>query len=103
MVQEVVKVVIEEGSQAVESLTEAISGKDLDKAKFFAHKFKALARHIGAARLSDKAAHLEAAVRKGDMESAPSLFADAKIEFEKVISFLSRDDWIETIKQAQCV
>ena len=40
-------------------------------------------------------------VGEKDIEAAALLFADVKNEFQKVMAFLSRDDWIEIAKQRE--
>ena len=54
---------------------------------------------LAAEQLGEKAYRLECAGDQGDIETAASLFDDLKDELERVISFLSRADWIEAAKQ----
>ena len=52
-----------------------------------------------AKQLVEKAYRLECAGKENDMEAFASLFEDLKSELENVMSFLSRDDWIEIAKE----
>ena len=47
---------------------------------------------------ADIAGQLENVGREGDLETAIKIFDELKPEFEKVISFLSQPDWIQTAK-----
>jgi HPt (histidine-containing phosphotransfer) domain-containing protein len=99
IIKEVVKVSLEEGPQTIDSLAEAIKAQDSQKVKFYAHKLKALSRHLGAGKLSEMAHLLECAARKGKLENAELFFANIEGEFEKIKSFLSQADWFEIAKQ----
>jgi signal transduction histidine kinase/DNA-binding NarL/FixJ family response regulator len=98
LIQKVVKVVLAEGPQILESLAEAVRAKDSKNILFSAHKLNGMARHICARQLSEKILHLECASREENMDSVASLFDEMKSEFEKVFSFLSKADWIEAAK-----
>jgi signal transduction histidine kinase/CBS domain-containing protein/DNA-binding NarL/FixJ family response regulator len=99
IIKGVAKLSLEEGPQIIHSLAEAIKAEDAQKVKFYAHKLKGVGRHLGAGKLSDKAHRLECAAIKGNLENAEPLFADIEQEFEKLKSFLSDANWIETAKQ----
>jgi signal transduction histidine kinase/CBS domain-containing protein/DNA-binding NarL/FixJ family response regulator len=99
IIKDVAKLSLEEGPQIIHSLAEAIKAEDAQKVQFCAHKLKGVGRHLGAGKLSDKAHRLECAAIEGKLENAEPLFADIEQEFEKLKSFLSDADWIETAKQ----
>jgi len=99
LIKKVVKVILEEGPQILESLAEAVRAKDSKKISFYAHKLNGMARHICARQLSEKILPLESAGREENTESIASLFNEVKSEFDRVLSFLSKADWIEAVKQ----
>jgi signal transduction histidine kinase/CheY-like chemotaxis protein/PAS domain-containing protein/HPt (histidine-containing phosphotransfer) domain-containing protein len=99
LIKKVVKVVLTEGPQVMESLAEAIKAKDSKNIAFYAHKLNGMARHICARQLSKKILPLENAGREENTESVASLFDEVKSEFDRVLSFLSKADWIEEAKQ----
>ncbi len=98
-VEEIVKIFLEDAPRSVELIANAIKTKNLKDLKLYSHRLKGSARHVAAKQLSEIAYRLECAGCENDIEAASLLFDDAKDEFEKVLSFLSRDDWIETAKQ----
>jgi response regulator RpfG family c-di-GMP phosphodiesterase len=99
LIRKVVKVVLEEGPQVMESLAEAVKAKDPRNIAFYAHKLNGMARHICARKLAEKILPLENAGREENTESAASLIEEVKSEFDRVLCFLSKADWIETAKQ----
>jgi signal transduction histidine kinase/DNA-binding response OmpR family regulator len=101
VLKETVKVFLKDAPQTIELLAEAIEAMDSQNVKVSAHKLKGLTRHVAARKLSDKLNRLECAGREEDMEPAASLFSEAKSEFERVFSFLSKSDWIEVAKKQQ--
>ena len=100
-IKEVVRVILVETPQSIESLAEAIRAKDSKDIQYYGHKLKGTARHIGAVQLSEKAGRIECAGRHKDINTAASLFGDIQSEFEKLTSFLSQPDWMEIAKQQQ--
>jgi PAS domain S-box-containing protein len=101
VIKDIVEIFLEDGPLCIESIAGAIKAKKPADIQLYAHKLKGSASHVGATRLSQTAYHLERAARKKDMAAAASLFEDVQAEFEKVESFLSRADWIETAKQQE--
>ncbi|MHC4461366.1 MAG: CBS domain-containing protein [Planctomycetota bacterium] len=99
VIKEIVEIFLQDGPLCIESIADAIKVKKPADIKLYAHKLKGSASHVGATQLYQTAHHLECAARKKEMATTDSLFEDVKAEFEKVISFLSRDDWIEIAKQ----
>jgi len=99
LIRKVVKVVLEESPQVMESLAEAVKAKDSKNIAFHAHKLNGMARHICARKLSEKIVPLESAGREEKTQTVVSLFDEVKREFDRVLSFLSKADWIEAAKQ----
>lgn len=101
VIKDIVEIFLEDGPLCIESIAGAIKAKKPADVQLYAHKLKGAASHVGAARLSQTAYQLECAARKKDMATAASIFEDVQAELEKVMSFLSRADWIETAKQQE--
>jgi len=99
MVEEIVKIFLEDAPRCVELIADAIKSKNPKDLKLYAHRLKGSARHVAAKQLSGKAYRLECAADEKDIEAAASLLGDIKDEFKKIHSFLSRTDWIEKAKQ----
>lgn len=98
LIKEVIPIFLKDGQERFEKLQEAVLSKDSKAIKFYAHAIKGAARNVGATLLSDIAGRLESLGREGDLESADSIYGALKTEYEKVVSFLSQPDWIETAK-----
>ena len=64
----------------------------------YTHKLRGLARHVAATKLTDMLYPLETKAGNGDMEGTETLFADIRTEFDKLKSFLSQQNWMETAK-----
>ena len=98
LIKEVVPIFLNDSQERVEKLQEAVLSKDSEAIKFYSHAIKGAARNVGAERLSDIAGRLESLSRERDLESVGSFYEELKTEYEKVVSFLSQPDWIETAK-----
>jgi signal transduction histidine kinase/CheY-like chemotaxis protein/HPt (histidine-containing phosphotransfer) domain-containing protein len=99
VLKETVKVFLEDAPQAIELLAEAIVSRDSRNVKMYAHKLRGLARHVAARKISDMLFHLETKGREENLEGAEALFADIQTEFDKLKSFLSQPNWIESAGQ----
>ena len=84
-------------------LTEMVKANNAEQIRFYAHAITGAGRNVGARRLSDIPNQLECAGKENDMEAFASLFEDVKSELETVMSFLSRDDWIELAKRERVI
>jgi signal transduction histidine kinase/CheY-like chemotaxis protein/HPt (histidine-containing phosphotransfer) domain-containing protein len=96
VLEETVKVFLEDAPQTIELLAKAIAAKDSRNVKMYAHKLRGLARHVAARKLSDMLYPLETKAREEKLEGAEELFADIQTEFNKLKSFLSQPNWIES-------
>ncbi len=95
LVREVVPVFLSDNKERFEKLTEAIEQGDTEAIKLYAHALRGAGANVGAKRLSEIARQLECAGTENDVEKARPLFDEIRIEFEKVVSFMSRPDWME--------
>jgi HPt (histidine-containing phosphotransfer) domain-containing protein len=101
IIKETADVILEEGPQFIKSLAEAITAKDSKNISYYAHKLKGIARHICDMQLSERAGCVERAGNEKDIETAALLFGDVQSEIEKLVSFLSQENWMEIAKQQQ--
>ena len=99
VLNETVKVFLEDAPQTIELLAEAIAAGDSENVKMYAHKLRGLARHVAARKLSDMLYPLETNAREGRLEGSKELFADIRTEFDKLKSFLSQPSWTESAVQ----
>ncbi|MBW7990784.1 MAG: response regulator [Planctomycetes bacterium] len=99
VLEETVKIFLEEAPQTIELLAEAIAAGDSRNVKMYAHKLRGLAMHVASRKLSDMLYPLETKAGKGELEGAEELFADIQTEFGKLNSFLSQPNWIESAGQ----
>ncbi|MHC4762248.1 MAG: response regulator, partial [Planctomycetota bacterium] len=101
MIKGIVKIFLKDAPQCVELIADAIKTQNPKDIKLYAHRLKGSSEHITARQLSEIAYRLECAGEKEDIEEAALLFDDIKDEFQKVIAFLSKADWIEVAKQQE--
>ena len=102
-IKEVIHIFLTDVKERIEMLTEAIMACDANGIKSYAHALKGAAANVGVKRLSDIAYRLECAGREENMVSATPLFDELKAESEKVVTFLSRTDWIEIAKRDKVI
>jgi HPt (histidine-containing phosphotransfer) domain-containing protein len=98
LLKETVNIFLEEAPVTKEHLAEAIAAGDSNNVKMYAHKLKGLSRHVAAKKLIDMLYELETKGRKEELEGSELLFAKVQTEFDKLKSFLSQPNWIETAK-----
>jgi len=103
LIKEIVPIFLKDNGERLDKLSEVVESNDSGAIKFYAHAIKGAARNVGAVQLSDIASQLECAGRENNLEVAVPLFDKLKTEVEKVITFLSRKDWIEIAKQEKAV
>jgi HPt (histidine-containing phosphotransfer) domain-containing protein len=99
MAEEIVKVSLGDIKQSLELLGKAIKAANSADIELYAHRLKGVAMTMGAAKLAERAYSIECAGNEEDIETAASAFDGLKEDAESVMSFLSRDDWIEEAKR----
>jgi PAS domain S-box-containing protein len=103
LIRDIVPIFLNDNKERIERLTEAVEVGDAKTLKLYAHAVKGAAGNIGAIRLSDIAHRLECAGREDDLAAAAPLFDALKTELEKVVAFLSLEDWIEIAKREKVI
>jgi len=90
---------VSDAPEMLQALRDAIDAGNAKDILLYAHKIKGSGLNIGAKKLGEKAAPVEDAGDKGDVKTASDLFDAVETEFDKVIAFLSEQDWMEKAKQ----
>jgi len=103
VVREITKMFLKDSPRCMDSITEAIQAGNPKYVGMYAHSLKGAALQIGAKRLSEEAHKLEQAGKEKDVGAIPPLFEQVRAEYQKVVSFLSRTDWIDIAKQQSTV
>ncbi|MHC4740402.1 MAG: ATP-binding protein [Planctomycetota bacterium] len=97
--REVVPLCVEDNRERLEMLDIAVKTSNAEEVKLYAHAIKGSAANIGAERLSEVAARLEAMAFEGDLSQSQSLLQEIATEFGRLESFVSNPDWLEMAKK----
>jgi len=100
LISDVIPVYLEDNKQRMQKLAEAVAAGRADQVKLYAHAIKGAAANMGATRLTELAYQLECAGRDGDRDKIETLFPQVQAEFNRVVEFLSKDNWMEIAKTA---
>ena len=98
-IKEIIPTYIVDNEKHFNELSDALKNNDCEAVRRHAHAIKGAGRNFGATNLAEIAGKLESAGQNKDMPLALSFYDELKIEFEKVMTFISRPDWIEISKQ----
>jgi PAS domain S-box-containing protein len=102
--EELIKKVVEEwlvhNPNRMEALAEAIRLEDAEQVRSLSHTLKGSAAAIGAIPLSNAAFELEIASKQNDCEAFESLFKKIKTGYEKLRTFVTQDNWVDTAKKS---
>lgn len=99
IIEEILPTYLEDNKEHFEKLSEAMKKSRFEAIDFHAHAIKGAGRNLGTTRLADIASRLEIAGKEENIESAKRAFSELKPEFQRVMSFLSQPDWMQTVKQ----
>lgn len=99
---QVVGIFGEDSPQTIRDLAEAIQAQVSQDVQLHAHSLKGVSALIGAEQLRQRAGQLECAAQEKNTAAFEALFGETKEEFDKLMSFFSRADWIETAKEYHC-
>ncbi len=100
VINEVVQMYLKDSPRCIKSLAEAIKENNPKHIRMYAHSLKGASLQIGATTLGDVAFKLECAGRDKKVDEVPELFNKVQDEYSKLKLFLSREDWLETARQA---
>jgi signal transduction histidine kinase/CheY-like chemotaxis protein/HPt (histidine-containing phosphotransfer) domain-containing protein len=98
LVEEIMPVCVADNRERLKMLTAAVETHDAKEVKSCAHAIKGSAANMGAKRLSEVAHRLERMASQEDLSEAEELLQRIRTEFEKLESFVSMPNWIETAK-----
>lgn len=99
---QVVRIFGEDSPQTIRDLAAAVKAQISQDVQLHAHSLKGVSALIGAEQLRQRAWRLEYAGQEKNTAAFEALFNETKEEFDKLMSFLSRADWIETAKEHHC-
>ncbi|RKY08119.1 MAG: hypothetical protein DRP66_05250 [Planctomycetota bacterium] len=99
---QVVGIFAEDSPQTVRDLAKAIQTQISQDVQLHAHSLKGASALIGAEHLRQRAWRLEYAAQEKNTAAFEALFDETKAEFDKLMSFLYRADWIEAAKERHC-
>ncbi len=98
LIIEIVEAWLVHNPKRIEALAEAIRQADAEQVRSLSHALKGSAAAIGAIPLSKAAYKLEIAGKQSNHDAFESLFEKIEAEFEKLRTFVSQDNWIETAR-----
>jgi len=96
--REVVPLCVVDNRERLEMLDSAVKASNCEEVRLYAHAIKGSTANIGAERLSQIAARLEAMAFDGDLSQAQSLLQEITTEFRRLEAFVSNPDWVEAVK-----
>lgn len=99
MIVDSVQIFTEDAPQTIQNLTEAVKAKTSEDVELYSHSLKGISAMIGANQLHPKAYQLECAGKQNDTDVFDSLFDEIKKDFDEVMAFLSKENWMETAKE----
>lgn len=99
LVRELMPVCIQDNRTRLAALSEAVEAKDAANVKLYAHAIKGSSANLGAERLSEAAKRLEHSAAGGDLGRAEESLREIRAHSERLESFVSQADWIETAKR----
>ena len=97
--KEIVELFLADSPAHLKSLAEAVKAANAVDVKLLAHTIKGSAAAVGAKPLQQAALQLELAAGEENLDKVENLFANVQTEYERLKTFLSRPDWVETAKQ----
>jgi HPt (histidine-containing phosphotransfer) domain-containing protein len=92
------KIFLSEAPEMMDLIAESMKTEDTEQIRLYAHRLKGSASHVAAGQLADKAYELECAAQAEDTSRAAEVFESVKPELDRVVSFFSADDWMETAR-----
>ena len=94
--------IIEDGSECLNAIADAIESNDSRKILLYAHRLRGSALTIGIELLAEAAGKVEDAARDGNVILAASYVDALRCEYQRTAEFLCRDDWMEISMTASC-
>jgi two-component system sensor histidine kinase/response regulator len=95
--EEIINAIVEQCSadcsSDIDKLKGAIKQSDPDRISTLAHTIKGAAANVSANQLSNAAKKLELASKNGELENAEPMLNEIEEEFNKLKSFISKQNW----------
>ena len=99
IIKEILPTYLKDNKEHFGKLSEAIQANDAKEIAFHAHAIKGAGRNLMVSKMTEIAANLEDAARKGNSDDFEGIFEQLIPEFEKVTLFLSQPDLFQKIAQ----
>jgi two-component system sensor histidine kinase/response regulator len=103
LIREIAPIFVKDNRDRFDGLERAVNTGDAENIKLYAHAIRGAGRNIAARRLADLAFKLECAGREGDIETSVTLLDAIRTELDKVVTFLSRPDWVDVAKRERII
>jgi len=100
--REVVGIWLGENPGYFAELALAVESLDIEGIAILAHTIKGAAANISATQLTKSSFELETAAKNNEHENIKAIFAQAKQDFDNVVSFISKDNWTQIAKENSC-
>ncbi|MCK5173248.1 MAG: response regulator, partial [Planctomycetes bacterium] len=100
LIKKMISVFLDRYPRQLEDLHTAVEVANAEDVCSLAHALKGAAASMGAKPMSQAAYQLELKAKENNIEAFLALFENVKAEFERVRTFISKDNWIETAKKA---
>lgn len=99
VVSQIAQTIVDNGPALLADLIAAISDSKSKEVLLLAHRLRGNALTIGATEFAEKALEVEQCGRTDDIQKAASLIEDLKVEFDRLVEFITQPDWIEKVQQ----
>jgi HPt (histidine-containing phosphotransfer) domain-containing protein len=93
LLAELVEVFVQDAAERQSALRDALAGGDVPGVERIAHSMKGTAAILGARRLREAAADLEAAATDARMEALAPLHGRFAVELDRVLRFFADPGW----------
>jgi len=99
MVRSIIEVFLDEGVYTLGMIDKAVSERNTADIKLYSHRMKGTARYLGDEDFVQKCYAAELAATSGKLDDAIELTKAIRPVTEKYLTFFSRPDWEELLKQ----
>ena len=90
----------EGAAELIKSARQAVAQKSAEKIESAGHAIKGASSNLGAIALAKAAWQLENAGKEKRLAECEDLFVRVETEFERLMTLLQQEDWLEQVKQS---
>ncbi len=99
LIKEIMPICIDDNVRLIKNLRLALKDANAEQVAYCSCSIKESAASVGAIRLFEIAFRLEQMAIAENITKAKELLQNMTLEFEKLESFISKNDWVETAKK----